>query len=143
MNRKLNFLVMLICLLALGLALAGCDNGSTDPESEPNTDPKKITITGIPGNITQVGIIISDQAGTVARGGEGNVSDGSITVLLYADEDKDVNWTGYGSYRVMLLTGSAYYMYTDGKPLAGPNIPEYNIAAEISTIDFSKFVKVS
>jgi hypothetical protein len=49
MNKKLNLLVMLVCLLALSLVFGSCDNGTTDNGGGGGgTDgDKTFTLTGI------------------------------------------------------------------------------------------------
>jgi hypothetical protein len=157
MNKKLNFLSMLVCLLALGLVLAGCDNGSTD--SDPNTDPKTITLTGIPGNVSYVAIAIftSDSVDDIKAEGR-DIDNGSIALSLKTENNRgdNVDWTGYGSYYISLMAvvgnESNYYIYTNGKSLDELGIsasltdeqliskaPKYNITNASSTIAFSQF----
>jgi hypothetical protein len=136
---------MLAMALAFGLVLAGCDLGG-----EENTDPKKITITGLTGESGTVEIIIRTGAEfeRVAEG-EGTISNNSVTVSLKKEDGSD--WTGAGSHYIMIETDDTVYLYTNGKTLSELGIsseddlaklPKYNITDATSTIAFSQFVVV-
>jgi hypothetical protein len=151
MNKKLNLLIILVCLLGLGSVFVGCDNGTPG-----NTDPKTIIITGI--NFTgEGGIDIPIPNSDDYAWANGNISNNSITFSLKNENDDD--WTGSGHCFIFLEfydTGRLddAYIYTDGKSLSNlglsssstedqllAKIPKYNIINAISTIDFSKFVR--
>jgi hypothetical protein len=106
MKKKLFISAMLVCLLALGLALVGCDNGTTSsPEwwegyySEPGGGWANVSTTSITSNLT------SDFSGSVTITTGGNLQDGSGNdlgnwVYIFADSDRVgivVTVTGTGS----------------------------------------------
>jgi hypothetical protein len=167
MNKKLNFLIILLCLLALGAVLIGCDNGSTDsnttpntdpnPNPNPNTDPKTIIVTGIPKSFGSCYIYIMrlNSDDTIAAAGvvSGDLTTFSIKTRNHSGDA--VDWTGSGPYILMLSFRDSAFLYTDGKSFADlgmpgnptqeqafSRLPKYNITDATSTIDFTKFAGV-
>jgi hypothetical protein len=140
---KKNFLLgILVIALVFGMTVIGCDTGG-------NTDPKSITITGIPQGTTDADIYImkgfSSQSDLVA-GGPGVISGTSVTFTLLTPSFK--SWTGNGSYYINVDLDDDEYYYTNGKTFAelginGPEdahkLPKFNISSANSTIDLSKF----
>jgi hypothetical protein len=167
MAKKKFWLGMLAMALVFGMTVVGCDNGSTSGGSKGgggNTDPKEITVTGIPNslNASDVFIVVfSNLANDEAVSqGSGTISGTSITFTLYAYHDKDVEseeirWTGSGSYCLGLFFDDAgsQYVYTGGKTFQQlgitftsmndyNKIPKYNISTANSSIVFSQFQKM-
>lgn len=150
-NKKI--LGMLAVVLAFSMAVTGC-GGDDDDE---NTDPKKITVTGITDDTSNVAMImlaenISEEG--VVAGGSGTIANGSVTFSLMKEDESD--WTGTGSFYLILSIGqgenSSAYAYTDGKSLAELQITssadmakllKYSVSSTVSTIPFSKFADVS
>jgi hypothetical protein len=138
---------MLAVILAFTMVIAGCNQDGDDDE---NTDPKKITITGIPSGITgEVMIGIAIETGFIAVG-EATSTNNSVTVSLKSADDDgyptDNDWTGTGSFMVFLYIGDTEYIYTNGADLNADSfadIPKYNITSAVSTIPFDKFKPVS
>jgi hypothetical protein len=133
-------------VLALGLGLIGCDNGTTT-----NTDPKSITITGIDDDGSlYIGIatsLLKTDNGLVAEGW-GTVSNGSVTVALKTPSGND--WTGSGSYNIYVTFNGSSSYYTGGKSFVqlgitgqtaadAAKIPKYNITRAVSTIAANQF----
>ena len=138
MAKKIIRLVLLAMALAFGMAVVGCDDGSTNGNENGksngngtggngNTQPKTITITGITGitgNLDTVSIVIIDEAPVAT--GDVEISNGSVTVPLFnVDQDyqkTDVPWTGNGSYWIQLIisysqggVSADWYFYTNGQ----------------------------
>lgn len=118
----------------------------TDPE---NTDPKSITITGIPnGTFTgTVTITIVDPANMTIYGGTGTVSGGSVTIAL-ADYAQTTPYTGNGPVYVQFGQTSpslVVYLYTDSKTLAQLNITptDYSGQPIVSSDDYSKLPTIT
>jgi hypothetical protein len=146
MNKsKFITLAMLALLLTFVLVLAGCGE---------NTDPKKITITGLNderGNELTITIYDLDAIREEVAEGRVQIFNNSATVPLYKDR---VEWTGTGSYIVsMVITGNGpnkWYVYTNGKTWEEVGLssklgedfgkgPKYDITRATSTIALSKF----
>jgi hypothetical protein len=156
MNKKLFLMGMLGIALAFTTAIIGCDNGSTDDE---NTDPKKITITGLDGEsgFIMVGLMSDIATQKVVAGGyEAEISGNSATVSLKQTDDdgnadeNSPDWTGAGSYYLMCFINDTGYIYTNGKSfgdlgitieddLAG-KLPKISISETTTTVAFNKFV---
>jgi hypothetical protein len=132
-KNKMFLLGILAVLLTFALALAGCDNGSTDSGGNSgNADPKTLVITNITDALlggqgqpyTIIGIFpvgttlaqAESDTGIVA-GAESNSSitlSGSVqpytaTALLYAVPDGTNRWTGSGTYDIYLVVGDSIY----------------------------------
>jgi hypothetical protein len=154
MKKKLFFAGMLVCVLAFGMAVAGC-GGDDDP---PNTDPKTIVITGLGSKSGEVVITVGsgyDETAEYALG-HGEISNGSVELPLYEFSlsiEDPVSFTGNGSYYLTFTIGEEEaYVFTDGKTLAELGIsseateadqaklPKYSFKAATSTIAFAKFV---
>jgi hypothetical protein len=130
------------------------------PSGGGNTNPKKITITGITGSYDFAMIAIFNIDDEDRAMGWDRISKGSVTVDLMNDDG--TFWTGSGSYFVSLqLTNSEddnvmnafVYVYTNGKTfnqlgitiadfgddIIFEKMPTFTISATVSTIAFSKF----
>jgi hypothetical protein len=139
---------MLALVLTFGLVLTGCD------EDKENTDPKKITITGLSGKSGSIAVILTDTSAIVAMG-QGTISD-SVTVSLKqydksTHELTDTDWTGTGSYysQISISGVNGSYLYTNGKTLEElgfsstadmAKLPKISIDDTTTTIAFDKFV---
>ncbi|MDR1218790.1 MAG: hypothetical protein LBK73_04185 [Treponema sp.] len=145
MKKKLFFAGMLVCVLTFGMAVVGCGG-----DDEPNTDPKKIVITGLTGKSgeAQIGIFSGFGENDMTAYGEGTISGASVELPLYIYSEGETVWTGNGAYYLMLFDGEAEYIFTDGKTfeqlgISGEQdiakLPKYNITAATSTIAFDKF----
>ena len=148
MANKKFFVGIMAVMLVFGMVLAGCDDGSSGG-SEENTDPKKITITGLDGKSGTVMVYLTtggDEDGTVAVG-SGTISGSTATVLLKKRDSTD--WTGTGSYYMVLRIGeSESYIYTNGKTfaelgVAGPGdekkLPKISITVTTTSVALNKF----
>jgi hypothetical protein len=133
--------------LAFGLVLFGCEDDSGDTE---NTDPKKITITGITREITgNVTIVLTSELSksdeVIIAEGQETIHSGSVTVSLKNLDDTS-DWTGSGSYYLGLGTGGndnpVPYIYTNGANFDMANLPKINISETTTTVYFNKFKKV-
>jgi uncharacterized repeat protein (TIGR02543 family) len=117
-----------------------------------NTDPKKITITGLNGKSGSVEIDIATSIGDgdmVASGG-GTISGSSVTVSLQKQDGSA--WTDTGSYYLMISMNDGTYAYTNGQTFEQLGIkseadiykvPKYNIQSATSAIAFSQFQKAA
>jgi hypothetical protein len=129
--------------------MAACDQGFGSSGS--NTDPKTITITGIPNTITRpsgthwpldVDIMIRNNYWTIIATGSGNISGGSVTISLmipvyestspFENEPSNVPWTGSGSFFIEL---QIYYYINDYIYSAGKTWAELGINPRYSTVD--------
>jgi hypothetical protein len=149
MANKKKLWGMLAVMLAFTVVITGC---SPDGDDDENTDPKKITVTGIPNEITgavKIGIGSENKAVAV---GSGTIVNNSVTVSLKKSDEKgiptDNDWTGTGSFMVMLLINDTSYLYTNGADFNGVNTDappqyNYNITSAVSTIPFNKFKQSS
>ncbi|MDR1074232.1 MAG: hypothetical protein LBL45_11270 [Treponema sp.] len=133
------------------MAVVGCGGDDGD---EPNTEPKKIVITGL-GDLTgEVYIMVYSSFGEdgMTAGGSGTISGASVELPLYAysEEGEQSAWTGNGPHYLMLSVGEAGYVFTDGKTFeqlgidfsseqGAAKLPKYSITAATSTIAFDKF----
>jgi hypothetical protein len=150
MANKKFLLGILATVLAFGMAVIGCDDGSGDDE---NTDPKKITITGITGvEGSWVMINLMDDQNTIVAAAQESMAE-EITFSL-KQENGTTDWTGTGSYLVILSIGSGQnsvnYLYTEGKSFEDLEIaseedmaklPKYNISNTTSIIGFDQFMQ--
>jgi hypothetical protein len=152
MRKKLFMTGMLSMVLAFGFVVIGCDNGSGGGGGEENTDPKKITITGLSGQsgTAQVVLLSSiNETGMVAIG-QGTISGSSVTVSLKKQDNTD--WTGTGSYYMQLGIGESGYTYTNGKTLSELGIsseadigklPKINISETTTSVAFNTFAQTA
>jgi len=132
-------------MLALALALSGCDTGG----DEPNNEPKTIVITGfsLQGKtdikVYQVSSIYEMDLGndTTVYGGAGPDLTGDIAIERYNKDGKP--WTGTGKYYIYLQVSpanggkgrSGYFYSSDGK-----NPAQVNIKDKVTKLEWSKFV---
>jgi hypothetical protein len=142
MANKKQVWGILAVMLAFTMVIAGC---SQDDDDDENTDPKKITITGLSGQNGNVVIAIVNDEMPVAVG-IGTIGGDSVTVSLKIPNDynapTDNDWTGTGSFIVWLYVDGSLYIYTNGADLNDANsgaLPKYNITSAVSTIPFDKF----
>jgi len=160
MAKKIFWTGMLAMVLAFGLAVVGCDDGSTDGNGgNGNTEPRKITITGITGKDgmeAEVLVFMDYDNDDITAMGIGNVSNGSVSFSLIKDEDLNP-FTGSGSYYLYLtfFSDNVYgglYLYTNGKTPTElgltensseadiyAKLPKYNVSSVTSSIAFSQF----
>jgi hypothetical protein len=82
MKKRLNLLVMLVCLLALGLGLIGCDNGSTNPDGGINkvATPTASPDSGAVSSGTTVTLSSSTSGATIYYTTDGSTPTTSSTV---------------------------------------------------------------
>jgi hypothetical protein len=147
---------MLVIVLAFGMTVIGCDNGSTGGG---NTDPKAIVVQNIPATVlvngqspysatSRLGVFSAgttlQQAQTLTNIVAGAYLDnGDITVTgsgpysliipLYKS-DNSGRWTGSGTYDVyVVLTGSGGHYY---------KASSVNISSGTTTISFSNVTEV-
>ena len=144
------------------------DGGSGGRSGSSNTDPKKITITGLPGKIDATSIWIHleglNEEGLkkweiVAAAFDREISNNSITFSLCKGingrEISKEPWTGSGSYTLEFMfsddNGRYTYYYTNGKSWTQlgaffnnyhDKLPLYDIKSATSTIPFSHFRNV-
>ncbi|MDR2480133.1 MAG: hypothetical protein LBD48_12580 [Treponema sp.] len=150
-SRKL-LLGMLVLVLAFGMTVVGCDDGSTDG----NTDPHKVTITGLAGKTGTVSVLLYSyldiNATGVAAGGQGIISGNSVTVSL--QQIGGGWWSGSGPHHILLqLPDETAYVYTNAQTLEQlgittdedlfTRIPKYNITGTATTIAFDRFLDVT
>ncbi|MDR2095099.1 MAG: hypothetical protein LBP76_06225 [Treponema sp.] len=151
-NLKLFLAGMFGIVLAFGIVVMGCDN---DPDE--NTDPKKIIITGLGEQSGSIEVsLYSTSFDNADVEGEETISDTSVTISLKVAEDgKDTDelddWTGTGSYYLILEVGDNMYLYTNGKTFDDLGItgqqdiaklPKIDISETTITIAFTEFVPV-
>jgi hypothetical protein len=156
MKKKL-FWVVLAVLLALGMALVSCGDGSGGS----NNEPKSITITGLSGKSGTIEVVLDSIVGGRAKDialGTGTISGDSATVPLYEaagnGDISNVIWTGSGGYYLAVrVLNYAIYIYTNGKTLAELGVssnfsedekdlvklPKINITGADTTVAFDKF----
>jgi hypothetical protein len=149
---KRNIFLAGMLVLVFGLVVIGCGDGAGGGQE--NTDPKKITITGLDGQTGEIGVELFLLAEGGGAGGEGTIDNNSVTVSLKKGkvETGVTDWTGTGSYylAIGIINGSHVdlYVYTNGKTLADLGIfgeddleklPKINIIAANTTVPFSKF----
>lgn len=166
MKKKNVFLGLLVCLLATGLMFVGCDSGSSGDGN--NLDPKTITITGLSGMASQVGLIVSSDFPDFewVAAGTGFISNNSVSIQLENAVRKPDGsytgngfYTGSGSYYLILTFSSSgkMWVYINGKTATELGIslssssmeeiraktPKYNISSVTSSIDFRQFSDTS
>jgi hypothetical protein len=147
-NRRF-WLGMLVTVLVFGMTVIGCDDGTTD------TEPHKITITGLGGKTGDGAILLYsslDLSGSGAVAGwQGTISGGSVTASLQG-RGSDA-WAGSGQYHILMQIGEEAFVYTNGQTLDQlgistaddfySKIPKYDITGTTTTIGFDKFLDVT
>ena len=149
MKAKVIFSVMLVMALALGLTFVSCDNGTTGGGT--NTDPKSVTVTGIPGS-GSIGLWVFAE---LPQGSAlpintaiqvGTLSAGTIFVSLVVPEENTWNtgpvWTGNGDYYVALVPiGNSQWLFNQAFFFTNGGETPVKVAFNQAhiTLDFSKF----
>jgi hypothetical protein len=156
MVNKRFWLGMLVIVLAFGMTVIGCDNGSTGGG---NTDPKALVIQSVPASIlvngqnsysatSQLGVFSAGTtlqqalaltnivAGAYLDNGDITVTGSgpySLLIPLYKS-DNSGRWTGSGTYDVyVVLTGGGGHYY---------KASSVNISSGTTTIPFSSVTEV-
>jgi len=138
------------------MTVINCGGGDDGDDPSGNTDPKSITITGIPAEYSNayISVIQDITSSPIAESNVSHIpiSGGSVTGDLF-DFGTDNPWTGSGPYYIYIQLEPGYNgFYTDGQSLSDLGItsesdknklPKYNISSANSTIPFSKFEDVS
>jgi hypothetical protein len=149
MEKKKLWVGMLAVALVFGMTVVGCGDKGGD------TDPHKITITGLGGKTGDGTILLysylsADARGVVA-GGQGTISGGSLTASLQGLGGGA--WAGSGQHHILVEIEDEYYAYTNGQTLDQLGIssendfytkmPKYNITGSTTTIGIDKFLDVT
>ena len=159
MENRGFFKRMLVIIMVFGIAIIGCDNGTTN--NSDNTEPKKVSLTGFNANVDYVDLEFyskPNEYGVVAYG-HGHPYSKAFTLELYNIYDSP--FTGNGSYYLHIHIhydgdDNCYdYFYSNGKTFAQLGItesstpaeiiskgPKYNIASAESIIPFNQFLLV-
>jgi hypothetical protein len=152
--KKGQFLIVGMVVLVFGLALAGCDNGTTD---DGNSDPKTLIIQDIPADVYaygqnggQIGIFTAGTTPEQAMSMTGLVAGAdlssadvtvvgsgpyTLTIPLYNASDNN-RWTGTGTFTVYVELkggGGHYYRADSVSILSGTTTILFSSAAEISS----------
>ena len=151
MKQKM-FLGFAVLILAAIFILAGCDTDNED-NTNPNTDPKTIKITGFNG--VEDGHTIWLNVQTSLGPDNVNVAFGSATVSgetlifnLKNNVELTSDWVGYGSYYIIISNyvetqTSSYewrWVFTNGVTVTSiADVPKYSIDKSTATIPFDKF----
>ena len=148
-----KFFIGIFVLTIFGFTVVGCGNDSTNNNGNNNSGiAKKITITGLNGRTGPMQVKLEGENGAFIAEGDEYISGNSVTVNL---EDNEGEWTGSGSYYIYIfLLNDPFdydFVYTAGQTLDElgfrwatfyEKLPKYNISSEVTSIDFSQFVKL-
>ena len=148
-----KFLTGILFVTIFGFFVFSCNNDSTNNNGNNSGGiAKKITITGLSGRSGPMQIKLEGENGAFIAMGEEYISGNSVTVEL---DDNEGAWIGSGSYYVFLFLlndpNDYDFVYTGANTLDEigftwatfyQNLPKYNFSGEVTSIDFSQFVKL-
>ena len=111
-------------------------------------NPYQFTITGIHGSYNnQTGTVTVYNAGnTVLAEGEGDVSEGTVTINLRVNDIFNSDWTGGEQAALVFTIYGTNYVYTGGASLGSDvgegtwgRAPKYNFGTGSSSVNFNQF----